>query len=456
LRGQKVRCRTCGQVYAVDAAVVPDEPPAEVSRPAPAAPEPPLAALVESITLPVPVRPSRAPLVAVAGGLLVLLAGAGVAGYAVSSLGRRVVTAPPVVAPTLPDDPDDIDFGSEGQNVAPLPGGLPVPVSMGSTGAALAGPVLLREGLRVTPVGLAADRLAAPLCWDAAGEHFYALERSGLLHRVRFGDLRETHQLRIGRACSGLAMSRLGPVVALPELGEVWLIGPDDLTVVGRIAVSGARYVASFPGTEYAVIGTAEGNQVLKAHLGRRAWVKVTLGPGDPGVPPALAPGPYNRLFNVSSPRLGDITLQHIGLVRGRRMVVEGGGVPLGPGRAAGICTSPDGEFVCVPMIGGGEGLTRTETPVYRADDLTRPVFALPAGIGAAVAFDPAAGEVYAPDRDHLLVRFDPTGRRLHGYGFPGRRETGGDVRQLLPHPAGRSLLMVTTDRVERIDIEGP
>jgi hypothetical protein len=480
LRGRKVRCPTCSQVFAVDAALVPDAP-AAAPPPEPAVPPKPvdlptpLPPLVEVVDDPVKPPPRRAlrresarargvpwvPLAVGGGALAVLvLIGVGAAVFGVALVPRSSGTTfttvrPPAATMMTPAEgvADDGDWGRPaGRPVAPTP--LPRPEEREN---ALGGAPWRVQDLVVTPITLEPDRLAGPLQWDADGGHFFALEANGVLRRIRFADLRETHRLEIGQPCSGLAVSAFGLLVALPKEGEVWQINPARLTVDARIRVPDVRDVFASAQNGVAVARMNMGGYLSLIDLQSGTVRRVPAGAEDPKVVPALS-ADGRQLFLVFAsltPRAGSRTLNRFRL--GRGFLTRTGFQPLPDGGPAAVCLSPDGQFVCVAGVGRWAEPGELITPVFRCDNLADAGRALRLSPAArAVAFDPVTEEIYAQDGDHLLLRFGRTGDRPRAYEFPDRSETGGVVGQLLVHPSGGKLIRVAADRLDRIEIAPP
>jgi DNA-binding beta-propeller fold protein YncE len=454
LRGHKVRCRACDQVYAVDAAVVADAEPVPVVL---EFAEPPLVELVKERPArrsphrdePAPTRTSTSvPILIVVGvvGFLVLLAASGVGLFVWSqSTGGTLTAYPGPPQMTVVVDPDG-EFADGALIERPL-AGLPE----------------MSGDLRITPLDLKPGRLVGDLHWDATGEHFYALETTGLLRRIRFDDLRETTRRRLGQACSAMAVSQRGPVVLQVESGQLRVLDGERLTQRSWVPGHDAGEITASPAGDAVVTRSVAGGTLTICRLARPSMLPGKAGPVDPAVAPVMSPD-GRELFTVSRAGAGWALSRH-------RLPAEEGSPPdwahpaavsgpLGPGRPRRICLSPDGEYVCVTLSDDGapgDGLAPPGIPVFRCVNLTRPAFSVPLGPGPqAVAFDPAAGEIYAQDRDHSLIRFDMTGTRLRAYDLPADPTEDGEVRQLLVHPSGRKLLRVSAaGRIDRIDI-GP
>lgn len=110
-------------------------------------------------------------------------------------------------------------------------------------GQPLRGAPLNLVGAQATPLRL--RRLARnslggiPPCmaWGPQGRAFYLSDGNGNLRRIAAPSLVETARLRIGAACSGIAASAEGIVVAVGDRGELWVVDPQTLSLLKRITV---------------------------------------------------------------------------------------------------------------------------------------------------------------------------------------------------------------------------
>src|SRR5262249_11691850 len=85
--------------------------------------------------------------------------------------------------------------------------------------------------LKATPTKLRAYVLGC-MCWaDDKGTAFWTLDPVGTIRRLSFPDLKETHNIELGKKCSWLNPSAEGLVVSVSEAQEVWLLDPDKFTV---------------------------------------------------------------------------------------------------------------------------------------------------------------------------------------------------------------------------------
>jgi hypothetical protein len=67
------------------------------------------------------------------------------------------------------------------------------------------------------------------------------------------------------------------------------------------------------------------------------------------------------------------------------------------------------------------------------------------------LAFDKVAARLYAQNYDTPLMVFTPAGIKEMEYKIPSVK--GGEVRQILPHPAGHRALVIAGDRVMWVEM---
>lgn len=474
--GQVVRCPHCLMPFRT-----PESMPASAARPdelpVPAREEPPTVAEatgpVDDVVVPV-VRVRR-PAAATAtsqraetntglrtglaiGTVVFLVVGAVGAGLLILAVGReggptfhRGVVQPPMFPQVWPAE--KIGPGDPGAGVAELvTRSRPRPKPLADVRmpdsreyrAQLAGPRRsLPAGFAVTPVRTddAADTIG--LCWTTNAEAFFALSRSGRLHRIAEPSLEEVRRLDIGQECRQLIMSGEGLLVTLPRLDEVWVIDAESLAVRRRIGVARLRDVVSGPDLAIAfafVMDDAGGVAPLRIDLTTGVVSPVALFQSTDGAGNAPAHRFDQPALSTDGRFLftsGSWTYRY--RVEDDRLTYEGADLKA---RALGAQTketivSPDGRL----LSAAGR--------VYPADDLTRPAFDLPA-TATAVGFDPGGPRVFVSARDQMLAIFDLAGRRGDSAAWPDRH---GAARQLLVHPSGEGVLLRTDIGVLRVEV---
>ena len=114
------------------------------------------------------------------------------------------------------------------------------------------------------------------------------------------------------------------------------------------------------------------------------------------------------------------------------------------------LVTGPEGQvvvggkWVCLLHSKGNEGAAPYSTNVYAADNLAKPVLTVTQGKGAtAVAFAAGSGKVYSNNSAQTLVRYSAAGAKEQEYALDE-----GTTRQILVHPEGHKLLILTSARL--------
>jgi hypothetical protein len=130
--------------------------------------------------------------------------------------------------------------------------------------------------------------------------------------------------------------------------------------------------------------------------------------------------------------------------VEGRVLFLEDAGPRVVSGMKKPICVSPDGKWVAAPCPSGNVKAGDHATFVFAAGDLSKPAFTLATGpFPQAVGFDPAANLVYAQNSKFALITFDLAGAKKSEYAL-GNTKAVPEVQQILPHPGGKRLLLLT------------
>ena len=109
----------------------------------------------------------------------------------------------------------------------------------------------------------------------------------------------------------------------------------------------------------------------------------------------------------------------------------------------SGITVSPDSQRVCYPSyVVGGTGKNYT-LAVFKIDDLKKRELVLDPG-GTAVGFDPADGYLFTNN----LRLYDNKGGLIKQYNLGGLF-----MRQILPHPEGGTVLVLTSDALTAVTL---
>jgi hypothetical protein len=315
------------------------------------------------------------------------------------------------------------------------------------------------QDLGVTELTLDVRNVPGCICWAKDGKSFYYLDGStGTLGHVVLEGFREDRQLGIGRKCTWLSTSAMGLLVTVADLQEVWLVDPSTLQVKDRFTAASVQRAVSAPSLSIALVGGAStpfnGNglsiidlqkgelitQSFNSADGRRALI----GFDRPTVTPD---GKY--VFTI-----GGLEALHRFRIDGTRLVHEESSQRIAQGHIeAGICVSPDSRLVCLPSGGGnyavGTPLPAYSTYVYKVDNLHAPACTLAQGAyPEAVGFDPRGGYIYSQNMSSFLLAFSNEGVKLKDYTLSGGQPGFRRRRQMLAHPQGGSLLLLTSEKL--------
>jgi predicted Zn finger-like uncharacterized protein len=362
--------------------------------------------------------------------------GAGVTCYtgpAVHSL-----RAPPALVPQVP--PVVVDPAPPVQFMSPP----------GVAGIASSGEALYAEGtvgdIKSRPVDGAIGPTKDCLCWSRNGKSFFCLSAAGTVQRIGLASLAEEAKLDIDRPCSWLSESALGPIVTVTNPWQAWLLDETTLRKLAVVSIPTADRVVSSPLLFLAFSGGQSGDvsiidvrtrRIVKQI--RRQEVGVHAGFGLATVTPdgryLLARGGLEQLVRYR--------------ISGSSLRLEQSSTRLGfnPQR---IDVSSDGKYACMPSTQGNLGASYA-THIFAVGNLGHPKLTL--GSGAyprAVGFDQTAGLIYGQDLQHQLVVFSPAGIKLQELQLGS---TASQVQQILVHPAGRKLLVLTTDGLFFVDV---
>ena len=316
---------------------------------------------------------------------------------------------------------------------------------------------------KVTPVQLEAAALLPEMIFSPKGESFYVVEsRTGTVRRITFPDFKEAATLRIGAECTDVALSQLGLLVLLRSAQQVWMLDAERLQPVRKISLSEVQYIAASPAlvVGFATVGRGQDGM---------AFIDLRTGA-------TLAE--YNataiRVANLSRNRAGSISRFQVPAVtpdgryllcmsgtylqsfriEGTALTYQGGGPSLGS--AIRIAISADSKYLAQPTtqrrVPPGFPAIAQGTYIFKVTDITKPVSGLQTLPHCPIAFDKAAQIIYGATTTCELAAFAVTGARQAEYQLSTGR---GGARQLLVHPQGRNVLVLTSRELYWVQLPG-
>jgi len=311
------------------------------------------------------------------------------------------------------------------------------------------------QDLKVTRLKLDAKDVVLPVCWaDDKGTVVFLAESNGVLRRITVPEFKEPLIVELGQQCSGLAVSAEGVLMALPDAQQVWVIDPEKLTVKHKIPVAGVKSVAANPHKTFGYASSKTSLYLLNLKTGK----SLPLGKGVLGnvglENPVVAPD-GNSLFTRSDSQVFRFKIQTNGFLSYTDNTPKIGSGSMG----AGIQVSPDSKLVCLPTgngnakdLKGHPAIGPYSTYVYATTSLAKPAFVLEQGAyPSTVAFDPAAGQIYAQNSKFTFMVYTMEGMKKKEYRVgSGRRE---NVRQYLVHPGGGKVLLLVDEEIQWIEI---
>ncbi len=282
--------------------------------------------------------------------------------------------------------------------------------------------------------------------WSADARFAYVLEKAGVIHKVTVNGLVEERRLDVGDACSAIARSAAGLVVAVAGKEEVWLLD-DDLNVKRRVVSPKVKLLVASPATPYAYASPAnEDLQAIDLTTGTARAIQGKEFEDDGGPDQHVRVAFWLMSLTPDGSRLfveGD----NVGLmrfkVRGQRLTYDGAS-PVQAGNPHEIDISGDSQYVAIPSGGGnyieGQPKTHYATYVFAADDITRPAAVIESGAyPQSLGFDGVTHTIYAQNFQEPLMLFSGSGEKGKSY----KVVKGGTTSRFVVHPAGRRLFMI-------------
>jgi len=242
-------------------------------------------------------------------------------------------------------------------------------------------------------------------------------------------------------------------VLTVNERQEVWLLDPATFKVKTRIPVGALAQAVSAPGLSFAYATTTRGDNLLildlkkgeMAHEHRNAEFARPVGYSMATV---SADGKY--LFTLG----GEEQLYRFAIA-GNRVKYEQESHRIVQGPPGGIDVSSDGSMVAVPSGGGNykiegvEGVGPYCTYLFEAGNVRMPKLVIKQGTyPRTIAFDRKAELIYAHDIGHQLILFNNKGIRLKELQLGA-----GSTRQILAHPEGKKLLVLTDQKLFYVEL---
>lgn len=300
----------------------------------------------------------------------------------------------------------------------------------------------------------------APACLSSSadGKSFYHLDvAAGELRKLSWETGEQEQSVDLGRKCSWLSVSKLGPLVCVPDLQEVWLLDTKTLKTLKKAPAPGATRVVSSPALEVAyACGGRDRLSVVDLKKGDVVKEYRTQGFGvlvDFRFPSASPDGKFLFLF-------GGIEQLHRLAIKGTELEYEESSPRIGQGRTEGIDISYDSQFVCLASGGGNYSNPPPEnhpmaapysTYIYSVNDLSRPVLTLEQGpYPLAVGFDPKSGLLFSHNFQKQLLIFNSGGLRKKELAL-SNNPTG--TRQILVQPSGGRLVVLLDNKVMHVAI---
>jgi uncharacterized protein (TIGR03066 family) len=301
--------------------------------------------------------------------------------------------------------------------------------------------------LKVTEVALPARSTLACLAWaDDEGSAFFALDSAGIIRRITFPDFKVLQKADLGKKCSWLARSAEGLLVSLPDLQEVWVVGTEKYNVKRAIPVPSLKRAVSVPRLSAGFASNGDDLYELDLRKGTTSKFNGAAGQAPGFSDPVLTPdGKY--LFTR-----GGFENMHRFTVQDGKLTYEQSSPRIAQGRVdIGVQVSPDSNQVCLPCYAGNYGAGKYGAVfVYPVGNIEKEAFVLDPGC-MAVGFDPKGGYLYGeggPQSGQIFRLFDARGQLRKDY----KLGTGG-VLQMLVHPAGNKVLLLTGEKVLLVEV---
>ncbi len=323
-----------------------------------------------------------------------------------------------------------------------------------ATNATLAGDPRSVDGLEVTEIDVPAAGVLPCMVWSADTKVLFVAEKTGVVRRIKADGFVEEVQVDLKAACSWLALSAEGLLVAIEATGEVWVLDPATLKFKFKFKVSvpSVDHVVASPVSSLAyAIGGKRNDAVLSVIDLKRKKIARQYGPrdiagGDDGFK-HLAITPDGKYLFCQ----GGIEQLHRFRVKGTEIEHQEASERIAQNGKS-IVISPDGYYVALPSGGGNYNTKGYGTYIYKITNLAKPAITITSGsYPETLGFDLKGGLIYAQNHDFPLLVFLPTGvkQKESKLGVRGNDST----RQFLVHPDGRQVLVLTSHHLALVRV---
>jgi hypothetical protein len=296
-----------------------------------------------------------------------------------------------------------------------------------------------------------------PIAFSPDGKWLYLVDATDVLRKINAADLKEASTLELGSPATDLAWSKAGLLLAFRQAHAHWVVNADTLAVVREMPMYEARCMAGSPasttgfalgtffsdrpqgGPALAMLDFAEGKLLHELHGvydGHTLQIDGKPFLNEPYFGMQMSTG-GKHLF------LGGSALHRL-RIDGSDLVLEQSSAPLGTGNLIHLTLSNGGKRTAL-----AEGAHRVV--VFDANDLGAPKVTLALNDHVrAVEFDDKSGNILVGHSANVTI-FGPRGAKLETIAMPK-----GEVRRLLMHPAGESLVAWSGETACLIEIKQP
>lgn len=304
-----------------------------------------------------------------------------------------------------------------------------------------------------------AEQMPPCLLWDKDAKHFYCIERGNILRKISLDGFKDAAKVDLGTACTWLSMSGEGLLVSAPEAQQVLVVDPQTLETKRKIAAPKVARAASAPRLAFAYAGSdgsRPGNESLLSVLDlKKGEIVKQYQAKELAEPKRLSPSfghgtltPDGKFLFTNNP--GALYRFKID---GEKVALDQSSGGIGGGVAIEI--SPDGQWVCLPSPGGSSlvaGVPKYSTVVFPVNDLSKHAIAVTTGPShRAMAFDTKLGKIYANGSGQLIM-YTMRGIKEEEHSI----KNGGTTQQILLHPDGTRMLLLTDIALHQVVIKKP